>query len=126
MALTERFGGDEADAGLEHTIARLLTTGTYVSILLLLVGTLLLLAEGRSPLDIGRGFDPATIIDDLLGLRSSGFLWLGIVGLIATPSARVVAALIGYGRRGDRRMMAVAALILVVLFAGVVAGLTGI
>lgn len=116
----------QADVQMEDTIARLLTTGTYASILLLLVGTLLLLAEGRSPLDVGRAFDPAAIVDDLLGLRSAGFLWLGIVGLIATPSARVVTALVGYGRRGDRRMVAVAALILVVLVVGVVAGLIGI
>lgn len=113
------------DGSLEATIARLLTVGTYASVALLLVGTVLLLAEGRSPLDLGPAFDPATIPADVLALRSAGFLWLGILGMIATPSARVVAALIGYGRRGDRRMAAVAALVLAVLVLGVIAGTAG-
>jgi len=113
------------DGSLEGTIARLLTGGTYASVALLLAGTLLLLAEGRSPLDLGPTFDPASIPADIIGLRSAGFLWLGIIGLILTPSARVVAALTGYARLGDRRMVAVAAMILVVLAAGVVAGMAG-
>ena len=113
------------DGSLEDAIARLLRVGTYASVVLLLVGTILLLVEGRSPLDLGPIFDPGTIAVDLVALRSAGFLWLGIVGLIATPSARVVAALVGYARRGDARMASVAALILVVLVAGVIAGLGG-
>ena len=113
------------DGGLEVTIARLLTAGTYGSVGLLVAGTVLLLAEGRSPLDLGPVFDPSQIVADVLGLRSAGFLWLGIVGMIATPSARVIAALLGYARLGDQRMVVVAALILVVLVAGVIAGLIG-
>jgi uncharacterized membrane protein len=113
------------DGSLEDAIARLLSVGTYASVVVLLIGTLLLLAEGRSPLDLGPVFDPATIVADVVSLRSAGFLWLGILGLVATPSARVVAALVGYARRGDTRMAGVAALIIVVLVAGVVAGLAG-
>ena len=113
------------EASLEGTIARLLTGGTYASVVLLVVGTVLLLAEGRSPLDLGPVFDPASIPADLLALRSAGFLWLGILGLVATPSARVVTALVGYGRLGDRRMAGVAILILIVIIAGVIAGTTG-
>ncbi len=111
-----------ADGLLEAAIARLLTTGTYTSIALLLAGTLLLLLEGRSPLDVGPPFDLGAIAGDVLALRSSGLLWLGILGIVATPSARVVAALVGYARRGDARMAVVAALILVVIAAGVLAG----
>lgn len=121
MALARQTG----DGGLEATIARLLTAGTYASVTLLLAGTVLLLVEGRSPLDIGPVFDPSQILADVMGLRSAGFLWLGIGGMIATPSARVVAALLGYARLGDRRMVLVATLILAVLLAGVVAGLVG-
>lgn len=113
------------EAGLEGTIARLLAAGTYASVALLVVGTALLLVEGRSPLDVGPAFDPGSIPADLVALRSAGFLWLGILGLVATPSARVVAALVGYGRLGDRRMAGVAILILVVIVAGVIAGMAG-
>lgn len=114
-----------ADGNLEGTIARLLTVGTYVSIGLLLLGTILMLAEGRSPLDLGPPFDLAAIPGDVLALRSAGVLWLGILAMMATPSARVVAALVGYWRRGDARMAVVSGLILVVLVAGVVAGTAG-
>lgn len=110
------------DRGLEATIARLLAIGTYASIGLLLTGTVLMLLEGRSPLDAGPEFDLGAIPGDVLAFRASGFLWLGILGILATPSARVVAALVGYARRGDTRMVAVAGLILVVIVAGIVAG----
>jgi uncharacterized membrane protein len=118
-------GRADADRGLEATIGRLLAIGTFGSVALLLVGTILMLAEGRSPLDLGPAFDPGWVASDVLALRSPGFLWLGILGILATPSARVVAALLGYARRRDSRMTAVAALILVVLVAGVVAGTAG-
>jgi uncharacterized membrane protein len=107
---------------LESSIARLLTVGTYVSIGFVAVGTLLLIASGQSPLDAAPGLDPARIPGDLLALRPAGFLWLGILGLLATPAARVVAALVGYARVGERAMVLVAGLILVVIAAGVITG----
>jgi uncharacterized membrane protein len=50
-------------------------------------------------------------------------LWLGILGIIATPGIRVLGALVGFARRGERTMVGVAAGILVVVAAGVLAGL---
>jgi uncharacterized membrane protein len=47
-------------------------------------------------------------------------IWLGLALVIATPSARVAAALLGYARRGERGMSVVAVLILVVIAASVV------
>jgi uncharacterized membrane protein len=55
--------------------------------------------------------------------RAAGFLWLGILGVVGTPALRVVGALIGFWRGGERRMALVALLILVVVGIGVVAGL---
>jgi uncharacterized membrane protein len=107
---------------LEARIARLLTMGTYASIALIVAGTLGFLAAGRSPLETAPGFDLTRLPADLANLRPAGFLWLGLLGVIATPAARVVAALVGYARLGELRMAAVAALILVVIAAGVAAG----
>jgi uncharacterized membrane protein len=102
-------------ASLERSIARLLTIGTYASVALLLVGVVLMLLSGIAPTSVGPAFDPANILPDLLALRPAGFIWLGLVVVVATPAARVLAALIGYARQGDRTMTAVAALILVVI-----------
>jgi uncharacterized membrane protein len=100
---------------LERSIARLLTIGTYASIALLVLGVVLMLASGIGPRSGGPAFDPSSIVPDVLALRPAGFLWLGLVAVVATPAARVVASLIGYLRRGERAMAVVAALILVVI-----------
>jgi uncharacterized membrane protein len=110
--------GPDPSASLEHTIARLLTIGTYLSIALLVIGLGLRLATGSGP-SAGPAFDLTRLVTDLLGLKPEGFLWLGLVVVVATPAARVVASLVGYLRRGEPRMAIVAALILLVIAASV-------
>jgi uncharacterized membrane protein len=106
---------DPSGVRLERSIARLLTVGTYVSIVLLVAGFALMLATGVSPLAGTPPFDPAAIPADILALHPVGYLWLGLIVIVATPSARVLASLIGYARAGERRMVVVAAAILVVI-----------
>jgi uncharacterized membrane protein len=101
--------------GLERTIARLLAIGTYSAIALLLVGLALMVANGIAPLSGGPAFDAGRVVADLVGLHPAGFIWLGLAVVVATPSARVIASLVGFARRGDRTMAVVAALILVVI-----------
>jgi uncharacterized membrane protein len=117
------LGMDRRDADLEPILARVLQVGTYASIALVLVGTILLLAAGISPLAASPALQVDRLVPDILAARPAGFLWLGILGICATPALRVVSALIGFWRRGERRMVAVAFLILVVVAAGVVTGL---
>jgi uncharacterized membrane protein len=107
---------------LDRTIARLLTVGTYVSIALLAAGVAAMVAGTISPLDRAAGFDLGRLVPDLARLRPEGFLWLGLVVVIGTPSARVLASLLGYVRAGDRIMVLVAALILAVIALSVVIG----
>jgi uncharacterized membrane protein len=109
-------------APLERAIARVLTIGTYLSVALIAIGTLLLIGDGRSPLDLAPPLDAGRLVGDLVGLQPASFLWLGILGVIATPATRVLAALIGYQRTRERGMVIVASLILVVIAAGVVTG----
>jgi uncharacterized membrane protein len=122
-----RDPADPSGARLEQSIARLLTGGTYVAIALLAIGFALMVATGVSPLSGGPRFDVTAIPGDLLALRPTGFLWLGLLVIVATPAARVLASLIGYARRGEGRMVIVAALILMVIALSVVAatGLEG-
>ena len=104
-----------ASPDLEPTIARLLTIGTYLAIALLGVGVVLLLGSGRGPRSPDGGLDIGRIPADLAGLQPAGFIWLGLIAVVATPSARVAAALVGYLRRGERDMAVVSSLILVVI-----------
>ena len=109
---------------LDRTIARLLSAGTYLSVSLLAIGVVLLLATGRSPLDgSAHQLDLAQIPADILALRPEGFLWPGLLVMIATPAARVAASLVGYARSGEWEMVLVAILILGVIAVGVAAAL---
>ena len=99
----------------DRTIGRLLIAATYVAALLLTIGVLLMVAGGISPLSGGPGLDLSSLVADLVSLQPAGFLWLGLLAVIATPLSRVLAAAVGYGLAGDRRMVAVAVGILVVI-----------
>jgi len=117
---TSAAAATSSEAALERSIGRVLTIGTWISIGLLAVGFLLLLINGLGPRSAEPGFDPLRIPADIVALRPEGVIWLGLLLVIATPSARVAAALLGYARRGERAMSVVAVLILVVIAASVV------
>lgn len=106
---------ESGSPGLEQSIGRLLTIGIYLSIALLAVGVYLMLVNGIGPLSGGPAFDLGRLVPDLAALRPAGFLWLGLLAVVATPAARVAASLIGYARRGEQEMAIVAVLILIVI-----------
>ncbi len=108
---------------IEHAIARLLTWGTYAGVVALAIGVVLMLAAGISPLDPAYpALDPGSIVGDMLALHAGGFLWAGLLVVIATPPARVATALVGYLAARDRPMAIVSAAILVVIAAAVALG----
>jgi len=113
---------DRTRPPLEAQIGRVLTIGTYVSVGLIAVGVALMAVTGRSPLEVAPALDLGRVAGDLLAMQPSGFLWLGLVLVLATPSARVVASLVGYARAGERGMALVSVLILLVIGLGVAAG----
>jgi uncharacterized membrane protein len=115
MTAATTVAGDGATIRLERSISRLLAGGTYLAIALLAIGFGLMLVNGISPLDQAPPFDVRQIPADILALRPTGFLSLGLIVVVATPSSRVIAALVGYARVGDRRMVIVATAILVVI-----------
>ena len=113
---------DAAAGSLEAALAHVLQVGTYVSVGLIAVGSVLLLAGGTSPIAGGPPLDVSAIPADILALRPAGFLWLGILGVISTPGLRVLRALIGFWRAGERGMSMIAALVLLVIAVGVIVG----
>lgn len=114
--------GGAAPAGLEAALAKVLLIGTYVSIGLIVVGSVLLIAGGTSPLAGAPALSPEQLPADILAGRPAGFLWLGILGVIVTPAVRVFRAMVGFSRRGEPRMAAIALSVLVVIAAGVIVG----
>jgi uncharacterized membrane protein len=109
---------------LDRVVGRLLTIGTYLSVLLLAIGCVLLFAYRILPLAGGPPLEPGVIVDDIVHLRPAGFMWLGLLALLATPIARVGVALFGYAARGEQTMTVVSVLILVVIATSVVLGST--
>ena len=104
----------------ERRIGRLLITMTYVSVMLLVIGVALLLVAGVSPLAGGPGLDLRSLGAEILALGPAGFLWLGLIAVIATPICRVVAAAAAYGRADDWAMVAIAIGIVGIIAVGAV------
>ena len=50
----------------------------------------------------------------------AGFLWLGLLAVIAAPVGRVIVAAVSYGRDADWTMVAISIAILAVIVVGVV------
>jgi uncharacterized membrane protein len=109
----------------ERRLGRLLIAITYLSVGLLVIGVVLLMVAGTSPMAGGPALDVANLGAQLGRLEPAGFLWLGLLTVIAAPVARVTLAGFGYLRDGDRAMAAIALAILVVLAAGMITAGTG-
>lgn len=115
-------GNGASPGSLEVALAHVLTVGTYVSIALVGIGSVLLLAGGGSPLQGGPPLSVTTLAADIAALGPAGFLWLGIIGILATPALRVLRAGLGFWRRGEQAMAIVAVLVLAVIALGVFIG----
>jgi uncharacterized membrane protein len=107
----------------ERAIGRMLIVLTYVAVALLVVGVALMAAQGVSPLSGGPPLDIRRLLGDVARFTPEGFLWLGLLAVIATPISRVVAAGIGFARAGDRALVVVAMAILVVIALSIASGL---
>ena len=116
-----------ADAALaiESTIARLLVLGIYLAMALVLIGVVGMLLAGVDPLAHGTppGFDLGRVPGDILALRPEGFLWAGLVMVVALPVGRVVVAGVGFLGARDRRLALVSLGVLFVVLASVAAAL---
>jgi len=118
-----RRSGDRAVAA-EHAIGRLLIAMTYVAVGLLVVGVVLMIADGISPLSVGPGLDLGSLGGQLLALDPAAFLWLGLLVVVATPIGRVVVAGVAYARQADWLMVAISLGILAIIAIGVAGALT--
>jgi uncharacterized membrane protein len=111
-------------AAAERLIGRLLIAVTYVAVGLLVIGVLLMIADGISPLSGGPGLHLTTLGSQLLALEPAAFLWLGLLAVVAAPIGRVIVAAIAYARDADWLMVAISLGILAVIAVGVGSALT--
>jgi uncharacterized membrane protein len=118
-------GRNETAERLETLTGRMLIAGTWVAMTLVLAGVALALATGVDLLSHG-GIPPfsfTAIPGDLVALRPEGFLWAGIVLIVALPVGRVVVAGLGFLAARDGRLTLVSLLVLIVVLVSVLAAL---
>lgn len=114
--------GDDLGTGTNAAVSRVLTIGACVALALVAAGLALGLLHPVSREQPATPFAllPATIIrGDPVALAS-----LGLLVLLATPAARVIALGIAYAQRREWLFSVIAALVLVVLAASLVIGLS--
>jgi uncharacterized membrane protein len=114
-----------ATFGAERRIGRLLIALAYVSVALLVGGVVLMLVGGISPLDGGPPLHLDVLFSNLASLDPAGFLWLGLLAVIATPFSQVALAGYAYARERDWAMVRIAIGIFVIIAVGIGAAVTG-
>jgi uncharacterized membrane protein len=119
-------GGAAADHALatERRIGRLLIAMTLVAVGLLAIGVALMALNGIEPESGGPPLRPALLAELVTTFQPAGFLWLGLLAVIAAPIGRVVVAAVAYAREGDRLMVGVSLAILFVIATGIASALT--
>jgi uncharacterized membrane protein len=107
----------------ETRLSQVLRVGVITSATLVAVGAAIYLARRGTLTPDYRAFrgEPADfrsvpgILRNAFALSGRGLIQLGLLVLIATPVARVVFAIIGFGRQRDWLYVVVASLVLVLL-----------
>jgi uncharacterized membrane protein len=114
----------ETAARLESIAARLLTWGTRVAMVLIVVGVAGMVATGVDPITATwPPFSLAAIPGQLASLQPVGFLWAGLIVMISLPIGRVIVSGAGFLAAGDRRLALVSALVILVIAVSIIAAL---
>jgi uncharacterized membrane protein len=101
---------------------RRLAVGLCLAVALMLVGVVLTVARPDTEVPGGASF--GDMLGDLAAFEPAGFLTLGLLVLLLTPVARVVALLIVFVRRSAWLFAGLALLVLGVIAVGAYLGLT--
>ena len=111
---------------LERKGGLVLAVGSAVSVGLLTLGIVAMGASQIGPLDRPfPRFDLGRVPADLAAIEPAGFLWLGLLAVILTPSVRVAASLVAFAASGERRMTAVALIVLAIICLSAILGAGG-
>jgi uncharacterized membrane protein len=108
---------------LNRAIARLLSTGLLLAVFLLLVGVALAAIGSGSP--VPRQTSVGDIPRALWHLEAGGFFSVGLLVLLVTPAARVIALLVAFSRDHEWLFAGLSLMVLIVLALSGVLGLSG-
>ncbi len=100
---------EASDKMLASYVKLVLRTGMYLSLALLLIGSAMYLALGG---EVGSVLGPVEAIRSAMDMEAIGWLSLGIIFLILTPLAGVIAALLVFLKAKELRMAGVSLLVL--------------
>lgn len=112
-----------SDYKLEQWIGNLLRAGVFVAAAVVLIGGVMFLTQHRSDHPDYRSFHPETnafrsvtgVVKDAFALDSRGIIQLGLLLLIFTPIARVIASAVGFTVERDYLYVALTLVVLGVL-----------
>jgi uncharacterized membrane protein len=108
---------------MNRVISRILSTGLLVTVALLLAGVLVALIRPDAPLM--RETSLTDLPRALRALEPGGFFLLGLLVLVATPVARVIALGIGCARRREWLFVGFSGCVTAVLVLSLIWGLSG-
>ena len=111
-----------AEMRLNSVISRVLIVGLLAAVVLLVVGAILTIV--RPGAAVVHSTSVGTIPGELGALQPGGFLQLGLLVLLLTPFARVVALGIAFGRRRQWPFTAISVVVAALLILGAALGLS--
>jgi uncharacterized membrane protein len=111
-----------AELRLNTVISRVLTVGLLAAVALLVVGAILTLT--RPGVAVVHATSVGSLPSQLGALQPGGFLQLGLLVLLLTPFARVVALGIAFGRRRQWLFTMISGVVATLLIVGAVLGLS--
>lgn len=114
--------GDREEMKLNSIIARVLVIGLLTAITLLVVGVILTIARPEIP--VPHSTSVKDIPAQLAALEPGGFYQLGLLVLLATPFARVVALGVVFARRRQWLFAGISFIVMAMLILGAVLGLS--
>jgi uncharacterized membrane protein len=118
----------EPSQPVEKAVSLVLRSGVVLSAAIVCLGLALFLAKGsisgNTRIDATMPFPRslATLLSGLVVLDPASVISLGLVTLIATPFARVAVSIVAFAIGKDWRYVAITALVLGVLIAGLAIG----
>ena len=110
------------EAGVNKTIAWVLTVGLAAAISLMVAGAILAGIRSRVPIPHQTSF--SGVLRGLARGEPGAFFDLGLIVLLATPAARVVTLLVAYGRRRQWLFAGISLFVLCILILSGYLGLT--
>ena len=119
MTGTPSAPGAARTVATERRIGRLLIAVTYLSVATLAIGLVLMIADGIAPTSGGPLLDLGGLARQIVALDPAGFLWLGLLAVVAAPIGRVVVAGVAYAGEADWLMVGISIAILAVIAVGV-------